>query len=53
MVPYVLSGLLPCAPQALMVCNLSPATAHLHESLCSLRFAKKINACVTAHTGQQ
>jgi hypothetical protein len=28
--------------KALMFCNLSPSTDNLNESLCSLRFAKKV-----------
>jgi kinesin family protein C1 len=33
--------------KALMVCNVSPSAAHVQESMCSLRFAQKVNAVVT------
>ena len=39
--------------KALMVCNLSPSTSHLHESICSLRFATKVNACVTGNNANK
>jgi kinesin family protein C1 len=29
-----------------MLCNLSPLAAHLGETLCSLRFATKVNSTV-------
>lgn len=33
--------------KTLMMCNLSPLAAHLGESVCSLRFATKVNStCV-------
>ncbi len=33
--------------KALMVCNVSPSPASMQESVCSLRFAQKVNAVVT------
>ncbi|GKE31973.1 kinesin-like protein KIN-14N [Tanacetum coccineum] len=31
--------------QTLMVANVSPAPSSINESLCSLRFASRVNAC--------
>ena len=32
--------------KTLMMCNISPLAAHLGETLCSLRFATKVNSTV-------
>lgn len=40
---YLLQNSLSGASKTLMVLNLSPLSAHLNESLCSLRFATKVN----------
>lgn len=39
--------------KALMFCNLAPTPIHLHESMCSLRFAQKVNACTTSTANGQ
>jgi kinesin family protein C1 len=36
-----------------MMCNLSPLAAHLGESLCSLRFATKVNSTVVGSAKKQ
>jgi kinesin family protein C1 len=36
-----------------MLCNLSPLAAHLGESLCSLRFATKVNSTVVGTARKQ
>jgi kinesin family protein C1 len=36
--------------KAMMVVCLSPEQAHMQESLCSLRFAQKVNACEVGRT---
>lgn len=37
--------------KTLMFVNVSPEAASLHETVCSLRFAAKVNACQTAARG--
>lgn len=37
--------------KTLMFVNINPETASAHETLCSLRFAAKINACETGARG--
>jgi kinesin family protein C1 len=39
--------------KTLMMCNLSPLAAHLGESLCSLRFATKVNSTVVGSAKKQ
>lgn len=41
---YLLQTSLSGQSKTLMVLNLSPEAAHLNESLCSLRFATKVNS---------
>lgn len=36
-----------------MMCNLSPLSAHLGETLCSLRFATKVNSTVVGAAKKQ
>lgn len=36
-----------------MLCNLSPLAAHLGETLCSLRFATKVNSTVVGSAKKQ
>ncbi len=31
--------------KTLMLVNVSPAQQHLHETLCTLRFAEKVSSC--------
>merc|ERR1711871_203358 len=42
---YVLQGSLVSGAKALMVACLAPEADHGDETLCTLRFAKKVNAC--------
>lgn len=39
--------------KTLMLCNLSPLGAHLGETLCSLRFATKVNSTVVGTAKKQ
>ncbi|ORY33143.1 P-loop containing nucleoside triphosphate hydrolase protein [Naematelia encephala] len=39
--------------KTLMLCNLSPLAAHLGETLCSLRFATKVNSTVVGSAKKQ
>lgn len=39
--------------KTLMMCNLSPLAAHLGETLCSLRFATKVNTTVVGKVQKQ
>ncbi|WWD21164.1 hypothetical protein CI109_105647 [Kwoniella shandongensis] len=39
--------------KTLMLCNLSPLAAHLGETLCSLRFATKVNTTVVGQAKKQ
>ncbi|WWC73102.1 uncharacterized protein I206_107067 [Kwoniella pini CBS 10737] len=39
--------------KTLMLCNLSPLSAHLNETLCSLRFATKVNTTVVGQVKKQ
>ncbi|WWC91219.1 uncharacterized protein L201_006161 [Kwoniella dendrophila CBS 6074] len=39
--------------KTLMMCNLSPLSAHLGETLCSLRFATKVNSTVVGQVKKQ
>jgi kinesin family protein C1 len=39
--------------KTLMLCNLSPLAAHLGETLCSLRFATKVNSTVVGRAQRQ
>jgi len=36
--------------KVLMFCNISPEAEHKNESICSLRFAKKVNECIIPET---
>jgi kinesin family protein C1 len=36
-----------------MLCNLSPLAAHLGETVCSLRFATKVNSTVVGTAKKQ
>nr|XP_018259173.1 kinesin family member C1 [Kwoniella dejecticola CBS 10117]OBR81331.1 kinesin family member C1 [Kwoniella dejecticola CBS 10117] len=44
---------LTCSSKTLMMCNLSPLSAHLGETLCSLRFATKVNSTVVGQVKKQ
>eukprot|EP00941_MAST-03F_sp_MAST-3F-sp1_P006464 g6464.t1 len=46
----LLKGCLGGDSKTMMVVCLSPELQHLNESLCSLRFAKKVNACQVGRT---
>ncbi|WWC97963.1 hypothetical protein V866_004852 [Kwoniella sp. B9012] len=39
--------------KTLMMCNLSPLSVHLNETLCSLRFATKVNSTVVGQVRKQ
>ncbi|OCF72705.1 kinesin family member C1 [Kwoniella mangroviensis CBS 8886] len=39
--------------KTLMMCNLSPLSVHLNETLCSLRFATKVNSTVVGQVKKQ
>ena len=36
-----------------MMCNISPLQAHVGETLCSLRFATKVNSTVVGKVQKQ
>ena len=42
---YLLQNCLGGDSKCLMLVNVSPAVPHVNETLCSLRFAQKVNAC--------
>lgn len=42
---YLLQNCLGGDSKCLMLVNVSPAATHTAETLCSLRFAQKVNAC--------
>jgi len=42
---YLLQNCLGGDSKCLMLVNVSPAVAHVNETLCSLRFAQKVNSC--------
>ncbi|OQS00991.1 kinesin-like protein [Achlya hypogyna] len=49
---YVLQNTLGKDSKTLMICTLSPLEEHREESLNTLRFAKKVNACELALAGK-
>ncbi|KDO24158.1 hypothetical protein SPRG_10585 [Saprolegnia parasitica CBS 223.65] len=49
---YVLQNTLGKDSKTLMICTLSPLEEHREESLNTLRFAKKVNACELAVAGK-